>query len=307
MLIGLVALPFAGWLALPADVSIRECLAAQDPDLLSWSGAGGWNLRRVLVIVSYLAIGLGFLGSPQIFVRFISLRDPREIVAGRWVAIGFTLLTDTAAVLAGMVGRCLLVAPGDDATLILGQGAEQVLPALVEQVFPAVIVGLYIAAVLAAIMSTIDSLLVVAASSLTRDIYQQTYHPHLSQQRLTQLSRQVTIALALVALGVALAVAVSSPTRTVFWYVIFGWSGIAATFCPMMVLSLLWPRYNVSGALASLLVGMLSVPLFKFVVPRWGEVGAALAVAEELAPSFGLSLLAGILATWATSRDYEAR
>ena len=302
MLMGLVALPIAGWLALPEGVSLGEAIDAQDPVLLSWSGAGGWNLHNLLVIVSYVAIGLGFLGSPQIFVRFISLHDPNEIAAGRWVAVVFTLLTDTAAVLAGVVGRCVLVPAGSDITQSLGHNGEQVLPALVEEVFPAFVVGLYIAAVLAAIMSTIDSLLVVAASSLTRDLYQQTYHPHVTEQRLTQLSRTVTVALALLALLISLVVAVSVPSRTVFWYVIFGWSGIAATFCPMILLSLLWPRYNAVGACASLIVGMLSVPLFKFVVPQLGEIGATIATAEELAPSFALSLLAGILATWATKR-----
>ena len=307
MLVGLVLLPIAGWLALPAGVSLREAITAQDAALLSWSGAGGWSLHNLLVIVSYVAIGLGFLGSPQIFVRFISVRDPREIAAGRWVAIVFTLLTDTAAVLAGVVGRCVLVPAGSNLTQVLGENGEQVLPMLVEELFPAIVVGLYISAVLAAIMSTIDSLLVVAASSLTRDLYQQTYHPHLSQQRLTQLSRKVTVALAAVALLIAMAVAVSSPSRTVFWYVIFGWSGITATFCPMIVLSLLWPRYNSMGAYASLVVGMLSVPLLKFVVPRLGEVGATIATAEELAPAFMLSLLAGILATWATSRSSEQK
>jgi len=301
MLVGLVVLPIAGWLALPEGVSLREAITAQDPAMLSWSGEGGWNLRNLLVIVSYVAIGLGFLGSPQIFVRFISLRDSHEIAAGRWVALAFTLLTDAAAVMAGVVGRCILVPVGAELTQSLGNNGEHLLPALVEEVFPAFVVGLYIAAVLAAIMSTIDSLLVVAASALTRDLYQQTYHSKLSQQHLTKLSRIVTVSLAVLALLIALGVAVSVPGRTVFWYVIFGWSGITATFCPMIILSLMWPRYNSVGACASMIVGMLCVPVFKFVVPELGELGATVAVAEELAPSFVLSLLAGITATWATS------
>ncbi|MEM8946904.1 MAG: sodium/proline symporter [Planctomycetota bacterium] len=306
MLIGLVALPIAGGLALPEGVSLRENLAAQDPALLDWAGKGGWTGSNILAIIGLVAIGLGFLGSPQIFVRFISLRDPSEIAAGRWVAIVFTLLTDAAAVLAGIVGRCALVPVDADVTDVLGVGGEQVLPALVEEVFPALIVGLYIAAVLAAIMSTIDSLLVVAASALTRDLYQQTYHPQLSEKRLTQLSRMVTVALAGLALAISMAVAVTTPGRTVFWYVIFGWSGIAASFCPMIILSLLWPRYNVAGAIASLLVGMLGVPLFKFIVPELGEVGATIAKVEELAPSFALSLLAGVVATRLTSRGQSS-
>ena len=91
-----------------------------------------------------------------------------------------------------------------------------------------------------------------------------------------------------------------SPERTIFWYVIFGWSGIAAAFCPVIVLSLAWRSYNAQGALASMLTGFLCVPLFKFAVPlipRWGPV---LSQAEELAPSFVLALGAGILTTLCT-------
>lgn len=94
-------------------------------------------------------------------------------------------------------------------------------------------------------MSTIDSLLVVASSAVTRDIYQQTLHPERAGTTLTEVSRRVTLTLA----GVALAMLVATlvPGRTIFWSNIFGWSGIAATFCPMMVLSLCWKRPATSG------------------------------------------------------------
>jgi Na+/proline symporter len=111
------------------------------------------------------------------------------------------------------------------------------------------------------------------------------------------MSRLVTFALAVVALGMALAVSIASPDRTVFWYAIFGWSGIAATFCPVIVLALLWPRYNVWGALTSMVVGALSVPMFKFAIPLIPGWGPIVSQAEELAPSFVLALIAGGLAT----------
>ena len=114
---------------------------------------------------------------------------------------------------------------------------------------------------------------------------------------LTGLSRRVTLALAAVALAIALAVSVVSPDRTVFWYAIFGWSGIAATFCPVIVLAQLWPRYNARGALASMATGAACVPLFKFAVPLIPGWGPLISRAEELAPSFLLALAAGVLAT----------
>jgi Na+/proline symporter len=241
------------------------------------------------------------MGSPQVFVRFIAIRDESEIRSGRWVAIAFTILTDGCAVLAGMLGRALLVGSGGDFASILGPDGEQVLPVLVSHLFPAFVAGLYIAAVLAAIMSTIDSLLLVASSAVTRDVYQQMWKPELRHESLTSLSRSVTLGLALLALAIALGVSVVSPGRTIFWYVIFGWSGIAATFCPVIILALSWKRYNVWGALASMLTGALGVPLFKFGAPLIPGIGPMLSKVEELAPAFLLSLAMGAIATIATS------
>jgi Na+/proline symporter len=176
----------------------------------------------------------------------------------------------------------------------------------VSHVFPTVIVGIYVAAVLAAIMSTIDSLLLVASSAITRDVYQQMLRPDARPESLTGLSRLATLALAALALLVAITVSITSPDRTIFWYAIFGWSGIAATFCPVIVLALAWPRYNVWGALASMITGAACVPLFKFAVPLIPSWGPIVSRAEELAPSFLLALITGTLATLATSNETGA-
>ncbi|TDI22546.1 MAG: sodium/proline symporter [Acidobacteria bacterium] len=298
MLAGLVVLPVAAFAALAPGA----LTAGIDPVLLNPWGPGGATLPNLLTIVSYAAIGIGFLGSPQVFVRFMAIRDQTQIRAGRWVAIAFTLATDTGAVLSGLLGRALLVGADGDFAATLGPSGEQVLPVLVEHLFPPLVVGLFVAAVLAAIMSTIDSLLVVASSAVTRDVYQQTLHPDLAGETLIGLSRRVTLALAFVALAVALSVAVLVPERTIFWYVIFGWSGIAATFCPVIVLSLVWRRYNAHGALASMITGLIAVPVFKFLLPLAPGWGPVVARAEELAPSFLVALAAGVIATLVSSR-----
>ena len=229
MLIGLIALPIGAAFVLAGEGGdgVGASLAALGPDFLSLWGEGGASLTNFLIIIGYLAIGLGFLGSPQVFVRFISIRNEDEIRKGRWVAIFFTILTDGGAVLAGMMGHALLVGAGGDFAGILGASGERVLPEMVDFIFPATILGIYIAAVLAATMSTIDSLLLVASSALTRDVYQQMLHPEVRQETLTGMSRYLTLGLAVVALCTALTVSVVSPNRTVFWYAIFGWSGIA--------------------------------------------------------------------------------
>jgi len=307
MLGGLVMLPIAAFAMMPGETDVWTRLETMETGLTSLWGPGGASIENALVIVGYLAIGLGFLGSPQVFVRFMSIRDEGQIRRGRWVAIAFTVLTDAGAVLAGMFGRCLIAADADAAALFgadtpLGPGGQNILPLTVEYLFPSTLVGLYIAAVLAATMSTIDSLLVVASSAVTRDVYQQTLHPHIDSMRLMRLSRRVTLALSLVALAVALTVAWLVPGRTIFWFVIFGWSGIAATFCPVIVLSLLWTRYNVYGALTSMSIGFACVPLFKFAVPLIPRWGPHLSRVEELAPSFLLAIIGGVLVTLVTSQ-----
>jgi len=192
------------------------------------------------------------------------------------------------------VGRHLLE-PKQGPLILLGEDGEQVLPLLVEHLMPAAIVGLYIAVVLSAIMSTVDSLLVVASSAAVRDWYQKVKHPEMADETLVGASRIATLGLALVALAIAMTVSVLYPGRTIFWYVIFGWSGIAATFCPTLILSLFWPKMTAKGALAAMITGFFSVPLFAFGAPKLPGIGPILAALTELPPSFALSALAGIV------------
>lgn len=295
MFLGLVLLPPIAWLMIEEGPSLFAALRQIDPGLLNIWGSGGLTGLNIATLLGYALIGLGFLGSPQIFVRFMSIKNEAEINKGRWVAIAFTLLTDTAAVTIGLIGRYLFTEAGADPEAILGNNGEGVLIQVVEHVFPLIIVSVYIAVVLAAIMSTVDSLLVVASSAVIRDIYQQIFRPDLEVAQLTGISRVVTILMALVALAVALGVAITTPDRTIFWFVIFGWSGIAATFCPVLILSLFWPDYTEKGAMASMITGFLSVPFFKFIVPQIGGIGPYIDKLDVLGPSFLLAMIAGYL------------
>ena len=106
-------------------------------------------------------------------------------------------------------------------------------------------------------------------------------------------SKKATFILALVALSIALIVSFLSPNRTVFWFVIFGWSGIAATFCPTLILSLFWKKYTEKGAIASMISGFMSVPVFKFLFPNIKGVGIYFENLDVMLPSFLVSLFFG--------------
>jgi len=235
------------------------------------------------------------MGSPQLFIRFMAIKNTNEIKKGRWVAIVFTLLTDSCAVLIGIYGRYLLTSVGDNPEAILGNAAQNILPLLVEKVMPLALIGIYIAAVLSAIMSTIDSLLVMASSAISRDFYQQIFKPNKSEKELSKISKYITLILALLALIIAMIVSVVSPTRTVFWFIIFGWSGIAATFCPTIIMSLFWKKFTEKGAIASMITGFLAIPFFKFGMTTLDSIGIYFEKLGELGPSFFSAMIVGIL------------
>jgi sodium/proline symporter len=305
MMIGLICLPIAGYFALNTENSgtFSQQVMAIDPSLLNFWGSGGFSLMNVMIMISFLTIGLGFLGSPQVFVRFISVKDTSEITKGTWVAIIFTIITDSAAVLAGLFGRLLLTGPTDNPEVVLGNAAQNVLPEMVYHLFPVFIIGLYVAAVLSAIMSTVDSLLVVASSAVTNDIYQKIMAPNLSTKKLASMSKYITLVIAGISLLLAFIIAVLSPTRTVFWFIIFGWSGIAASFCPSVILSLSWKGFNEKGSVVCMLTGFFSMVYFQFFGIHLPVVGEYLEALSPLPPSFFLALTMGILVSKLTKKS----
>ena len=213
------------------------------------------------------------------------------------MAVVFTILVDFSAVSIGVLGRYVFTTQGVEPDTVLGNGAQNVLSELVEYTFPPWIVGLYVAAVLSAIMSTVSSLLVMSAGAITHDIYEKIYNPILSDRDAARMCRHITIVLAIIALGVAILVSILSPSRTIFWFVIFGWAGIAATFCPMIILSLFWSKFTERAAIASMATGFSMTIISKFVLQEMDSVGEYFTALETMPPSFLSALIVGYVVT----------
>ncbi|CAI8339874.1 MAG: High-affinity proline transporter PutP [Polaribacter sp. SA4-10] len=295
MFFGLVLLPIVVWFSMDHGAGITEGLNAIDPTLTQIMGRSEDGWMNLFTLLGFSMIGLGFLGSPQVYVRFMSISSEKEIDKGKPVALLFTLLTDAAAVTIGILARIYFTKEGQDPEAILGTGGENVLSMITHEFLPTILVAIFIAIVLSAIMSTIDSLLILASSAVTRDFYQKIFRPDLKDEDLTQFSRLVTVAMAMAALGIAILLYNLYPERQVFWIMIFGWSGIAATFCPVIILSLFWKGYSEKGAIASMITGFISVILCKFVFGNMDGIGPYLKELDVLAPSFALAMLAGFI------------
>lgn len=297
MLVCLTLLPAVAYLSLSNSVSIYDGLYAIEPGLVNMWGAGGFTLMNVAVVIGMMLIGLGFLGSPQVFARLIAIRSEDQINRGKWVAMLFTLLVDVSAVSIGVLGRYIFTTQGVEPDTVLGNGAQNVLSEMVEFTFPPLIVGLYVAAVLSAIMSTVSSLLVMAAGSVTHDLYAKMINPDLTDGQAARLCRLITIVFAVVSLGLAITVSFLSPDRTIFWFVIFGWAGIAATFCPMMLMSLFWTRFTERAAIASMITGFSMSMICKFVLQEMETIGPIFVALETMPPSFLSALIVGYVVT----------
>lgn len=315
MLLGLVVLPIVALLEIGGVTNTLDTIRSINPDLLALHGPGAfteggdqipgegaWNASSIYATLGFMAIGIGFLGSPQVFVRFISIKSEKEINKGTLVAISWTTLALSGAVCIGILGRALFlpadIAPGSPTV----EGAQDgILPHMAEVLMPAFFTGLFIAMVLSAIMSTIDSLLVVASSAAVRDYWQKTRHPDMDDERLVSTSRKLTVILALIAFGLGMGILLYDKEQGIFWTIIFGWSGIAATFCPTMILSLFWSKLTSTGAKCSMLAGFLSVPFFKFAAPAIfhaiskEEYAAYLEKLDVLLPSFIIGFAVAIV------------
>ncbi len=219
--------------------------------LLSVKGATT-PFALLAAIASSMAWGLGYFGQPHILVRFMAIHSPEAIRDARRIAMVWVVLSLAAAVAIGMAGRAYLTPP------LEGVASERVYLLMVGQLFPKLVGGVLLAAVLSAIMSTADSQLLVTTSAITEDLYKPFLRKNATDTELVWVSR---LAVLLVA-GVALLLAFE-PDSSVLELVAYAWAGFGAAFGPAIVFSLFWKRMTRQGALAGILVGGITVLVWK--------------------------------------------
>ena len=242
MLAGLILVPVVAIGAAGGLDGVATALRQIDPNLLEPWGAGGpagW-----IAIVSFLAIGLPFLGVPQLMTRFMSASSEAELGKARIISVTVILLFDLGAVAAGMAGRALFPDLMD---------AETIFPVLAQELFPAIITGLLMVIVLAAIMSTVDSLLLLASSAVVRDLMQTVLRSARTDAQLTTVGKLVTLLVGVIGIVFAM---VEAPV--IFWFVLFAWSGLGAAFGPVILCALFDPKANLTGAIAGMVCGFLT-------------------------------------------------
>ena len=258
--------------------------------------AGNYSL---VTIISTLAWGLGYFGMPHILLRFMAIEDPDKLTISRRVASVWVVVSMGMAVLIGIIGSAMIgsgvispIAAGDSQRIII-KIADKIAS---YGSLPAIIAGLIFAGILAATMSTADSQLLAASSSVTQDIMGSAFKLRLSSKASMITARCVVAVIALI--GVYWA----REEGSVFTIVSFAWAGFGAAFGPGILLALFWKRGNKWGAFAGMLSGGGMVFLWKYMVRPLGGVWDV----YELLPAFVTALIVNVIVSLLTAEPSEA-
>jgi sodium/proline symporter len=248
------------------------------PAKLDWFKGGTLG---AVGIVSLLAWGLGYFGQPHILARFMAADDLATIPKARRIGMVWMVLCLMGAMAVGFFGIAHYAAHPQDAGLVTAN-SERVFITLSEQLFNPWVAGVLLSAILAAIMSTLSCQLLVCSSALTEDFYKGFFRKQASQRELVWVGRGMVLAVSLVAIAIA-----SDPESRVLGLVSYAWAGFGAAFGPVVLLSLFWKRMTRNGALAGMVVGALTVIL-------WKHTGSAL---YEMVPGFLAASVAIVVAS----------
>ncbi len=238
---------------------------------------GDAKTYSVLTICSALAWGLGYFGMPQVLLRFMAIRKPSELKMSRRIATVWVVISLFIAVLIGVIGRALF---NNNEALNTASSAESIFLFISQSYLPPLIAGVIMAGVLAATISSSDSYLLIAASAFSKNIYGGLFRRKASDKEIMLVSRIILIVISIIGVVIAW-----NENSVIFKIVSFAWAGFGATFGPLMLFSLFWKRTNQIGAIAGMLVGGITVFVWKLVL---NPIGGVFAI-YELLPAFILS------------------
>lgn len=248
-------------------------------------------------VVSTLAWGLGYFGMPHILLRFMAISDPDELKKSRRIASVWVVISMAIAILIGVVGYSLMTA-GIVGPYASNSEAETIIVDISRYIssfgfIPSFVAGIFISGILASTMSTADSQLIAASSSITQDILVDTMHVRLSERAKMILARVTVVVISII--GIFLA---RDPSSSVFRIVSFAWAGFGAAFGPVILCALFWRRTTKWGALAGMIGGGATVFIWKFII-REAFKGTVLDI-YELLPAFIVAILLTVIVSLAT-------
>lgn len=244
-----------------------------------------------LTIASLLAWSLGYCGMPHILLRFMAIKDENKLKTSRRIATTWVVISLAVAILTGVVGMAMsktgaIAALADSETIIVAISSLLSTYGYV----PAFIAGIILSGILAATMSTADSQLFAASSSVSSDIMS-VFGKKLSEKKTMIIARITVILIAVIGIFIA-----QNPESSIFDIVSFAWAGFGAAFGSVVLFSLFWKRSNKYGAIAGMIAGGAMVFAWKYGISNLGGVFKI----YELLPAFITACIVNIIVSLST-------
>ncbi|MFQ3256204.1 MAG: sodium/proline symporter [Porticoccaceae bacterium] len=258
----------------------------KNPQLLDAFTDVNGNALGWMAIISAMGWGLGYFGQPHILARFMAIRSASETGQAASIGVIWAFLCYLLAILVGLSGLAYLPEVIAD--------SEKVFIALTGLIFHPLIAGILLAAILAAIMSTVDSQLLVCSSSLAEDLYPLVSKKSLSPEQRLEVGRVAVVVLALMATLLAM-----NPDSKVLDVVSYAWAGLGASLGPAILISLYWRKMTARGALAGVFVGGATVII-------WPQFEGGIFELYSLVPGFGISALAVVVGSLIDNSEDQA-
>ena len=244
-----------------------------------------------LKVVSTLSWGLGYFGVPQVLLRFMAIRKSGELKKSRRIATVWVIISLSVAVFLGLVGR--VIYPTE---LLTSSTAENIFIVISTNLLPPLIAGIAMAGILAATISSSDSYLLIAASAVSKNIFQGIFKKDATDKQVMVISRITLLVVAAIGIIIAL-----DENSVIFTIVSFAWAGFGATFGPLLLFSLFWKRTTRAGAIAGMLSGAATVFIWNLLVR---PLGGAFDI-YELLPAFLVSCIVIVVVSLLTKEPEE--
>ena len=284
MFFALLIVPIVACVHVGGPGAVAENLAQLTDETLHFFPETTGGHIDSLLLASALGWGLGYFGQPHILVRFMAIENSEMIKTSRRMAMVWVVLTLSAAVLVGLIGKAFMPDLADGETVYME---------MIDALFNPVLAGVMLIAILAATMSTASSQLLVTASSVSRDIYAILFKKEGEEKQLVWVSRVAVVAVSVIASFLGL-----DPNSSIFSLVSCAWGGIGATFGPLILFSLFWKRMTLAGAIAGMIVGGVTDLL-------WYNLSGGVFDIYEIIPGFLFSSLAIIVFSLLTKPSKE--
>ncbi len=280
MFIALIAAPLVIIVTYMSWDEIISTASAIDPAYIDvFSG------MTFIGIISLLAWGLGYFGQPHILARFMAIRSEKDVPKAKLIGMTWMVFALYGSIFVGFTGIAFFA----DAPLAAGD-QEIVFLELTQVLFNPWIAGVVLAAILSAVMSTVDSQLLVCSSAIAEDFYKGFLKPNAPEKELVWIGRFAVIGVAIVALLLA-----ANPDNLVLELVAYAWAGFGAAFGPVIILSLFWKRMTRNGAMAGIITGAVTVLVWENLGLMMPGVEHEIITLYSIIPGFVLATLAVIL------------